>query len=87
MSTDLNAIQEALKNTSWDELAQAPNFALVAPDLHPAERMAALSLIANEIQIRQTEGLERKAERFWNRHSQTIAAVAIGALIGDWVGD
>jgi hypothetical protein len=82
MSSELNEIQDALKNASWDELAQAQNFALLAPDVEPAKRMAVIALVANEVQLRQTEGLGRKAERFWNRHAQTIAAVAIGAAFG-----
>jgi len=80
-------VQEVLKNMSGDELAQAQNAIMLAPELPRADRTAAMTLISHEIRIRQTEGLGRKAERFWNRNAQTIAAVAIGALIGDWVGD
>lgn len=83
----VHAIQEALKNYSGDELAQAQNMILLASDFEPAERIAAMELVSNEVAIRRTESLGRKAERFWNRHGQTVAAVAIGALIGDWVGD
>lgn len=80
-------IQEALKNMSGEELAQAQNAIVLACDLEPADRSAALGLISRELQIRQGEGLDRKASRFWNRNAQTIAAVAVGALLGDWIGD
>ncbi len=83
----VHAIQKALKNLSGDELAQAQNAIFLSPNLHPAEQMAAIELVSNEVAIRRTESLGRKAERFWNRHGQTVAAVAIGALIGDWFGD
>jgi len=79
--------QQVLKNMSGDELAQAQNAIVLASELHPAERMAALELIWLEVSTRQAEGLGRKAERFWNRHGEKVGMVAIGALFGVWVGD
>ena len=46
-----------------------------------------MELISREVRVRQTEGLGRKAGRFWNRHGDTVGKIAIGALLGDWVGD
>ncbi len=85
MST--HEIQEALKRMSGEELAQAQNSIILATDARPKERRAALSLVSQEIEMRQTEGLGRKAERLWNRHGEKVAMLAIGALVGDWVGD
>lgn len=80
-------VQEVLKNMSGEELAQAQNAIVLARDLAPGDRVVAMELISRELCFRQNEGLGRKAERFWNRNSQTIAAVAVGALLGDWIGD
>ena len=46
-----------------------------------------MELISREVRVRQTEGLGRKAERLWNRHGEKAGLVAIGALLGVWVGD
>ena len=81
------AIQEALKNMAGEELAQAQNAILMAPDLDEEDRSAALLLVGQELQLRQNEGLGRKAERFWNRHGEQVGLVAIGALLGIELGD
>ena len=78
---------EALKNLSGDELAQLQNAIVLVPDLHPADQMAAMALISQEVLTRQSEGVGRKAERFWNRHGEEVGLVAMGALFGVWVGD
>ena len=79
--------QEALKNMSGDELAQAQNAIVLAPDIHPAERLAALAVVSQEIDIRTNEGIGRKAERLWNRHGERVGMIAIGALLGVSIGD
>jgi len=83
----MHEVQEQLKNMSGDELAQAQNAIILAPDLHPKDRMAAMEIISMEVATRQAEGLGRKAGRFWNRHGEKIGILAIGALLGDWIGD
>ena len=85
----MNALQarEALKNLSQDELCTVQNAVTYDLSLDAVDRVAALDLIGQEQAIRRNEGWERKAERFWNRHGRTIGAVAVGALLGDWIGD
>lgn len=82
-----NEVQECLKNMSGDELAQTQNAIVLARGLKPAERLAAMELVSHEVVMRQTEGLGRKAERLWNRHGEKVGMLAIGALLGDWIGD
>jgi hypothetical protein len=83
----ISQVQEALKNMSGDELAQVQNAIILASDSDPTEAVAAMALISEEVDIRQNEGIGRKAERFWNRHGEKVGMVAIGALVGDWIGD
>lgn len=80
-------IQEVLKNMSGDELAQTQNAIVMSPDIDENDRAGALTLISKELQLRQTEGLGRKAERFWNRHGERVGLIAIGALLGVELGD
>ena len=80
-------VQEVLKNMSGDEIAQTQNAVLMNQDLSDEDRTAAVALIGNELRIRQTEGLGRKAERFWNRHGERVGLVAIGALLGTELSD
>lgn len=82
-----SAERDALKNLSGTELAQIQTAATFAPGLAPAERVAAMRMIADEVSMRSTEGLQRKAERFLNRHGQTVAAVALGAFLGVEIGE
>lgn len=79
--------RDALKNLSGTELAQIQSVVAFATDLAPTDRLAAMKMIADEVSIRSTEGLQRKAERFFNRHGQTVAAVALGAFLGVEIGD
>lgn len=80
-------IQEILKNMSGEELAQAQNGIVMGADIGEDERAGALALIAQELEVRQDEGLGRKAERFWNRHGEKVGLVAIGALLGIELGE
>jgi hypothetical protein len=72
---------------SGDELAQAQNAVILDPELHPADREGALVMISQEINLRQTEGLGRKGERFLNRNGSRIGMFALGALLGVEIGD
>jgi hypothetical protein len=83
----ISQVQEALKNMSGDELAQVQNAIILASDSDPTEAVAAMALVSEEVDIRQNEGIGRKAERCWNRHGEKVGLVAIGALLGVWVGD
>lgn len=87
----ITEIQQALKNLSDEELASAQRAIVCAPGVDPSERRLGMELIALEAQTRQTEGLGHKAARFWNRHGESVtrtaASVALGALLGDWLGD
>lgn len=83
----ISQVQEALKNMSGDELAQAQNAIILASDSHPTDAAAAMALISQDVHIRQNEGLGRKVERCWNRHGEKVGLVAIGALLGVWVGE
>ena len=80
-------VQKVLKNMSGDEIAQVQNAVLVATDLGEEERMGAMMLIGQELQLRQNEGLVRKAERFLNRHGERVGLVGIGALLGIELSD
>ena len=84
---DTIQVQEVLKNMSGDEIAQVQNAVLINQDVSDEDRTAAVALIGSELQIRQTEGLGRKAERLWNRHGERIGLVAIGALLGTELSD
>ncbi len=84
---DTIQVQEVLKNMSGDEIAQTQNAVLMNQELSDEDRTAAVALIGSELQIRQTEGLGRKAERVWNRHGERIGLVAIGALLGTELSD
>ncbi|MFH1418487.1 MAG: hypothetical protein ABII12_09425 [Planctomycetota bacterium] len=80
-------IQNALKNMSGEELDGLQNAIVLVSDAYPAESALLMRQISRETRIRQSEGWDRKAARFWNRHGEKIGMLAIGALIGDWVGD
>ncbi len=79
--------RDTLKNLSGTELAQIQSVVAFSANLAPTERVAAMRMIADEVSMRSTEGLQRKAERFFNRHGQTVAAVALGAFLGVEIGD
>ena len=83
----ITQIQETLKNMSGDELAQTQNAVIVSSELDDDDRAAAIALIGQELQVRQTEGLGRKTGRFLNRHGEKIGLVAIGAVLGVQLGD
>ena len=68
-------VQECLKNMSAGELAQTQNAILLATECNPVERVAAMELVSQEVALRQTEGLDRKAERLWNRQATASGTV------------
>jgi hypothetical protein len=82
MWVSVSQVEEALKNLSGNEIAQFQNMVVGADDLDEFTRLTTLELVSQELQIRQTEGLERKARRFLHRHGDKAALIAIGALLG-----
>ncbi len=87
----ITEIQKALKDLSDEELAAVGSAIVCAPGVDTLERTLGMELIASEAQLRKTEGLGRKAARFWNRHGESVtrtaASLTLGALLGDWLGD
>ncbi len=82
--------QDLLKYASGDELAQFQNIVLRSHTINDEDKVTILEAISDELRIRQTEGLDRKASRFWKRHGEKVGLVALGALFGvglDGFGD
>lgn len=73
-------VLEELAKASGEELARLQSAVLHAPTLDSGAKMALMGLVAQELELRSREGLDRKAARLWKRHGNS--AIAKGALIG-----